>query len=241
MNVRTSSADALYCQLAEDLRGKIIGGVYPCGSKLPSESELMADTGFSRSTVRHALEILVDEGLVVKERGRGAFVSATLQSHADETVFSSFTTSMRDGHAEFETRLVDARMADAAPDIASFLNVDPASPVVELVRLRYLDHEPFCLETTWLPAEFQELLDTELDRRSLYAALRERFHRVPANGHKTFEVCFARPREAFLLDVERDTALMLVTDFVYDIDGGPLHVSKRVMRTDKTKYTEPIR
>ena len=34
---------------------------------------------------------------------------------------------------------------------------------------------------------------------------------------------------------------MLVTDFVYDIDGGPLHVSKRVMRTDKTKYTEPIR
>ena len=78
MNIRTSNAGTLYCQLAEDLQGKIIDGVYPCGSKLPSESELMADTGFSRSTVRHALEVLVDEGLVVKKRGRGVFVSATL-------------------------------------------------------------------------------------------------------------------------------------------------------------------
>lgn len=241
MNVRTTSTDALYCQLAEELRSKIIRGVYPCSSKLPSESELIADTGLSRSTVRHALKILVDEGLVAKKRGRGAFVSKTLQSHADETVFSSFTTSMQGGRSEFETRLVDARMADAPSDTASFLRVDPASPVVELVRLRYLDREAFCLETTWLPREFKELLDTDLDRRSLYTALREHFHRVPANGHKTFEVCFARPREAFLLDVERDTALMLATDFVYDIDGKPLHVSKRVMRTDKTKYTEPIR
>lgn len=63
---------------------------------------------------------------------------------------------------------------------------------------------------------------------------------MSANPHKTFEVCFAKQNEAFLLDVPRDAALMLITDYVYDADGEPLHVSKRIQRTDRAKYVEPI-
>ena len=43
-----------------------------------------------------------------------------------------------------------------------------------------------------------------------------------------------------MLNVEREQALILITDYVYDTDGRPLHVSKRVQRTDRAKYTEPI-
>ena len=66
------------------------------------------------------------------------------------------------------------------------------------------------------------------------------FHRAPAQGNKTFEVCYASQNEAFLLNVERGQALILITDYVYDTDGRPLHVSKRIQRTDRAKYTEPI-
>ena len=113
------------------------------------------------------------------------------------------------------------------------------SKLVKLVRLRYLDDAPLCLETTYLPPSFGALIDRDING-SLYATLRQEFHRAPAQGHKTFEVCYASQNEAFLLNVERGQALILITDYVYDTDGRPLHVSKRIQRTDRAKYTEPI-
>jgi len=113
------------------------------------------------------------------------------------------------------------------------------SKLVKLVRLRYLDDAPLCLETTYLPPSFETLIDRDING-SLYAALRQEFHRAPAQGHKTFEVCYASQNEALLLNVERGQALILITDYVYDTDGRPLHVSKRIQRTDRAKYTEPI-
>jgi len=110
---------------------------------------------------------------------------------------------------------------------------------LEEIRLRYLDDAPLCLETTYLPPSFEALIDRDING-SLYATLRQEFHRAPAQGHKTFEVCYASQNEAFLLNVERGQALILITDYVYDTDGRPLHVSKRIQRTDRAKYTEPI-
>lgn len=92
---------------------------------------------------------------------------------------------------------------------------------------------------TYLPPSFEALIDRDING-SLYTALRQEFHRAPAQGHKTFEVCYASQNEAFLLNVERGQALILITDYVYDTDGRPLHISKRIQRTDRAKYTEPI-
>ena len=92
------------------------------------------------------------------------------------------------------------------------------SKLVKLVRLRYLDDAPLCLETTYLPPSFEALIDRDING-SLYATLRQEFHRAPAQGHKTFEVCYASQN---------------------DTDGRPLHVSKRIQRTDRAKYPEPI-
>ena len=134
---------------------------------------------------------------------------------------------------------MDSGFAKAAGSIAKFFDAAVGSKLVKLVRLRYLDDVPLCLETTYLPPSFEALIDRDING-SLYATLRQEFHRAPAQGHKTFEVCYASQNEAFLLNVERGQALILITDYVYDTDGRPLHVSKRIQRTDRAKYTEPI-
>ena len=54
---------AQYERLAGMLRDRIAAGVYAREDKLPSEMELMDESGLSRSTVRHALKVLVDEGV----------------------------------------------------------------------------------------------------------------------------------------------------------------------------------
>ena len=228
-----------YIELASSIRNGIAAGTYARGSKLPSEAQLVAETGLSRSTVRHALDVLVDEGLVVKRRGSGAFVADVPQVDEDRIAFSSFTSTAESQGLSAETRTVDTGRMPATGKLASFFGVAPGTQMVKLVRLRYIDGLPLCLESVYLPPAFDALIDHELNG-SLYSTLRQEFHRAPARGHKTFEVCFATQNEAFLLDVERGAALMLITDYVYDTEGAPLHISKRIMRTDRAKYTEPI-
>ena len=239
MNVRESTARPLYDELARILRERILTGSYPPGSKIPSESELMENTGLSRSTVRHALDVRVDEGLLIKRRGQGAFVTDFPAIDAPRPAFTSFTAEMeKRGHA-VTTRTVDAGPAAAPHGVAAFLETDGAAELTWIMRLRYVDGEPVCLESTYLPAAFADIVEADLSR-SLHAILREVYRRAPARGHKTFEVCLATQNEAFLLDVEKGSPLMLVTDFVCDGDARPLYVSKRVMRTDRAKYIEPI-
>ena len=239
MEIRNASTSSLYLELASTIRNQILNGTYSQGAKLPSESELMADTGCSRSTVRHALNVLVDEGLVVKERGRGAFVTGNPGAKDDDLSFMSFTKMMALRGARAKTRTADAHMARAAGSIATFFDVPAGTPVVKLIRVRYLDDKPLCLETTYLPEEFSEIIDADLDG-SLYDLLKARYRRSAGHGHKEFEVCLATQNEAFLLDVARNAPLMLITDYDYDTEGAPLHVSKRVQRTDRAKYIEPI-
>lgn len=65
----------LYDQLAAILREQIMSGELGSGSLLPSESYLQEQHGVGRSTVRHALQILRNEGLVVTIAARGTFVT----------------------------------------------------------------------------------------------------------------------------------------------------------------------
>lgn len=239
MNASSKKRLTQYERLAGILRDRIASGTYARGDKLPSEMELMDESGLSRSTVRHALKVLADEGLVRTERGRGAFVADTPALHENNLVFSSYTAQVQDQGMKPTTRTVDSGFAKAAGNVAKFFDVTVGSKLVKLVRLRYLDDAPLCLETIYLPPSFEALIDRDING-SLYAKLRQEFHRAPAQGHKTFEVCYASQNEAFLLNVERGQALILITDYVYDTDGRPLHVSKRIQRTDRAKYTEPI-
>ncbi|MGN8908721.1 winged helix-turn-helix domain-containing protein [Collinsella sp. HCP28S3_F2] len=81
MGVTSKKKLTQYERLAGTLRDRIAAGTYARGDKLPSEMELMDESGLSRSTVRHALKVLVDEGLVRTEGGGGAVVGDTPPHH----------------------------------------------------------------------------------------------------------------------------------------------------------------
>lgn len=63
-----------YRQLAEELRRLITSGQLKSGDRLPSIHELMAETGLAQNTIRSAVAVLREEGLVVTAPGRGVFV-----------------------------------------------------------------------------------------------------------------------------------------------------------------------
>ncbi|MFN2217400.1 MAG: GntR family transcriptional regulator, partial [Anaerolineae bacterium] len=63
-----------YAQLVGILRGQIAAGVFRPGDRLPSEAQLCERYSVSPMTVRRAVNILVDQGVVIAEQGRGTFV-----------------------------------------------------------------------------------------------------------------------------------------------------------------------
>ncbi|MFE6485392.1 LacI family DNA-binding transcriptional regulator [Streptomyces sp. NPDC057757] len=74
MNADSGSRDLKFRQLAADLRQRLVQGIWPADSRLPTEKELAHSSGTSVSTVRRAVDELVAEGLVVRRQGSGTFV-----------------------------------------------------------------------------------------------------------------------------------------------------------------------
>ena len=74
MSIDRDGPTPVYVQLAGILRAGIEAGDYPPGRALPSETTLMQEHGLARETVRKAVRVLRDEGLVQIVQGRGAYV-----------------------------------------------------------------------------------------------------------------------------------------------------------------------
>src|SRR6516164_7428856 len=89
----------LYYQAQHTISQRISRGEYAPGSQLPSESELSRELGVSRVTVREALRVLAQEGLLVKVQGKGTFVSDNAAVHQPTR---SFTGSLEDLYDQLE-------------------------------------------------------------------------------------------------------------------------------------------
>ncbi|MDT2764271.1 GntR family transcriptional regulator [Enterococcus asini] len=227
----------LYVQLADELRDKIAQGEFVPDSQIPSENELHQTTGYSRSTVRKALAILVEEGRLTKVHGKGTFVTA-LDNHLvnkQNHHFLSLTENIRKRGQTLTTKVVDLRWVEPTREQTQFFQLTEDAQLLEITRLRILDDFPLCVETDWFTSDFASLESEDL-AGSLYGLLREKFDVQPATGKKTFSISYATQQEAFLLDVPRGSALMEIEDYVNDHKGTPLHIARQVLRGDRFKY-----
>ena len=240
MSPEAPSSNPLYVELADKLRTDIQTGVYAPGDRMPSEPTLCKVTGHSRSTVRKALQLLVEQGFITKSQGKGTFVSELPQrveaASKMTPTFLSFTENALSLGATPSTRTVDLRTVPPTPGLATFFGVSEDDELFEVTRLRSVNGEPVMLETIWLPMAYADLTGEELDG-SLYQALKARYGKEPSTGTKSFGICYANSRESFQLGVERDSPLMLIEDHVFDQDNAPLHVSKQVLRGDGHQYS----
>jgi GntR family transcriptional regulator len=145
-------------QIADDLRQRILDGVYQTGDKLPSESELMDDYGVSRIVIRQATEALQNEGLVIKKRGAGTFVreQRPLRKRISGDLYGKRPTSSpmkrqtesegRRSEWEYQTRRTAATKA-----VAERLGIEAGEDVVRTTYRFFADDEPIMLSTSYEP------------------------------------------------------------------------------------------
>jgi GntR family transcriptional regulator len=164
----------LYHQIANDLRRKIASGAWSAGSQMPSEEELTAAYGVSRITVRQALSILVQEGLVTRQPGRGSFVRDPSIT-AGPRRLTSFSEEMRAKGLTPSSRVLDSRVISADQALAEALQVVPGAPVLRLERLRLGNGEPIGIQVAHVPIDRYPGLDAvDFSVASLYAEMERR-------------------------------------------------------------------
>ncbi|WP_224814636.1 GntR family transcriptional regulator [Hasllibacter sp. MH4015] len=161
-----------YLRIAEELTIDIGGGRLGEGDKLPPERQMAADFGVAVATLRKALQVLADRGLIDRRQGSGNYV---LGGKSNVGTYALFRLERNPGGGGLPTaRLLDmAKMTKPAdiPDIGTTLPFG-----IRMRRLRSLSAEPVALEEIWLDGRWHD--DNGLTPRtiseSLYRTYEER-------------------------------------------------------------------
>jgi GntR family transcriptional regulator len=167
---RSIDGRSKYLRIHEDLRARINNGQWPPGSPLPSQHELAAQFGVSIMTLRQALQLLADDGLVETRQGSGTYVAARYAYDLGHV--RSFASDLTAQGAEVSTEVLAAEVVTAPADVGARLGA--GSQLLRLRRLRLSDGWPLIVQTSYLPAALADMVGREdLSHRGLYTILAE--------------------------------------------------------------------
>ena len=137
----------LYEQLMNILEHDIRTGKYSPGDRIMTESELSKKYGISLITVRKAISLLTEKGLLIKKQGKGTFVAKPKYSRNIRRL-SGFTQMCEQMGVVPGGRMLDNRLIAADEKTAKKLGVAPGSDIIYIHRLRYANNEPVIINGT---------------------------------------------------------------------------------------------
>lgn len=230
-----NSAIPLYQQLAETIKEQIASGKLKENDKLMAEKELCESYDVSRITVRKALELLSDEGLIIRKQGIGTFIaSRKLDRYVDSIL--SFTETCEINGRKASAELISLEWKKASVSIAKHLGINEGEKVLCIRRLRSCDDHKVMLEENWFPQKYGYLVGEDLSG-SIYKILRSHGTN-PSHALKTIAICSADKNTQELLGVSEEKPLLMHTDTAMDEDYNVIHYTNLVI--DPEHYTLTI-
>jgi GntR family transcriptional regulator len=222
-----------YQQLYEILRGKIARKEWKPGDMIPPESELIETYKVSRSTVRQVLDMLVNEGLIYRERGRGSFI-AHLTLEQSMTRIVSFTEDMRQRGFEPGTRVLSARLVPASKDIAERLQVPIGETLACVERLRLADGKPMSIEESYLVHHYcPDILQHDYARQPLREILERDYNLRLVYARQIIRAIPAPTNLAEFLEVRSRSPLLFIERISFSQNNLPVEFLRIYFRADR--------
>ncbi len=226
----------LYYQLKGILRSSITVGKFDTTGLFPSERELIESYRVSRMTVRRALSELVNEGLLVREQGRGSFV---VQHRVQEQLghLLSFTEIVREQSSPLESRVLDFQVV-ADSEVAKKMGIRVEEELVRLHRLRLIGDDPLVLQTTYVRHSLcPDIVQRGLRDDSLYKTLEDDYGLLLGEATGTVEAIPSNDHEASLLNITEGAPILFFEQLTYLQDGSPAEYSRSSYRGDRYRFT----
>ena len=229
MDLDRSGPIPLYFQIAQRIEKAILNGELPAGSRLENEVSLGERLGLSRPPVRRAIQDLVDKGLLVRRRGIGTQVVHGQVTRGVELT-SLYEDLSRSGQKP-STKILEYKITKADSKMAEKLGVELGSDVIYMRRLRAADNVAVSIMENWLPAEFIDITEADLNEHGLYQILRARGVTIRVAKQK-IGARKASTQESTDLGIEKNASLLTMDRTAYDNSGRAIEFGHHCYRPD---------
>ncbi|MFZ0667149.1 MAG: GntR family transcriptional regulator [Acidimicrobiales bacterium] len=223
----------LYQQLVNELRDRIARGEFQSGMLLPSEGMLSKAHNVSRPTVKRALDILRQEGIIDAKRGFGWFVAGTLlrekigQLHTiEDSVLEMGLVSRR--------KILEFAFEPATPEVKAVLGSDM---VLRTKRVNLANEKPVACVTTWCPDDLGSSLSrADVEEHSLYDLLPIEI----GGARQVIRAVAASKEDAQLLDLRVGSPCLASERITYSVDGRPVLTAVAIFPGHSSEYVAEL-
>ncbi|NLJ17024.1 MAG: GntR family transcriptional regulator [Clostridiales bacterium] len=235
-----SGRTQLYYQLFDILCAKIKSGEYAPGDMLPTENDLVQKYKVSRITVRKAMDLLYNEGLISRKRGYGTIVKPPKMDQTINKVVH-FSSEMEKRGQEFSTKMLANEKIPANKHIASELGIMEKEPLIHVNRLRHLNKVPICLESAFLLYEkCPDVVGKDFSKNSLRLFLESNYNIVWKRASQKIYAILADKKMAKILDIDEGSPLIYIERISYDKDDKKGEFFQGYYRADSYYLTAEL-
>jgi DNA-binding GntR family transcriptional regulator len=239
MAATARACEPAYLRIANTIAEQIGAGVYRSGDQLPTEAQLRAKFEVSPVTVRRAISLLLNRGLVTTTQGKGTFVRSL---DIGEAVFRLHEiTEMWTGDESVDVLLLEARIRPAGEPEALMLHTELAEPLVYLRRLIRRRGVPLIYQVEHVVYdERRPLVESQLQVTSLDGVLLAgRGEGVPS-GRLTIQAVSVDAEEAKYLKVPDGSPAFCLEHLFLDFEGRPVSWGRFLCRADQFRLSTYI-
>ncbi|WP_154890161.1 trehalose operon repressor [Longibaculum muris] len=226
-----------YQMIYQDLLDKIKQRVIQPNTYLPSENELMKQYDASRDTVRKALNLLLQNGYIQKNKGKGSLVLDMDRIAFPVSGVTSFKELQKTLHGDVETIVNMFLEEDVPNDLKDDLYMEKGK-IYHVERIRKIDGEKVILDTDYLNGEIVKGLKIEHAKNSLYEYIEKELGLKVSFARKEITVVKATQREKQLLDMLDYDLLVCVKSYTYLEDATLFQYTISKHRPDKFRFVD---
>lgn len=232
-----------YQQIFDALKCEIVSGTFPAGTSLPTEAEIMEKFSASRTTVRNALKLLHEEGMIESRRGVGTTVCTQemISSHiarsrmTDVSDIDFYYAVEQPWEEESSDTIIDTTLAE--PAVARELEVETGTMVWRIRWLHSLNGTAYNFLTHYMRMDFFPDLDRKIGKiYSLYRQIAIGYNLHFTSAREEVQPLCASFIEAHFLNIPEGKPLLKLCRTAY-CEKGPLEYSESILNPDILKIS----
>lgn len=226
-----------YQEIYNDLKEKIRTNTYPAETSLPTEQRLQEIYGVSRDTVRKALSMLTERGMIQKVQGRGSLVLKQEMLNFPVSGLTSYQELVESLQLETKTEVVSLDQIVISSNLANLTGFEPHSKVWKVVRTRSIDGKVSVVDTDYLSADIVPSITKEIAASSICNYLEKTLKLDIAYAQKEITVEPTSREERELMKNE-DDYLVLIKSRVYLGDTKQFQYTESKHKIDKFRFVD---
>ncbi|SFT42983.1 GntR family transcriptional regulator [Selenomonas sp. GACV-9] len=230
-----------YEKIADDLRQAIRKGKYTSGDQLPLEKDMCDKYQVSRVTIKRAMDLLVNQGLVTKRRGSGTFVKTLDDNYAKQLSISTGNQfcGFMETHkgCKVRTKVLKFEIIHPSDEVAIKLQMSTKDFVYDIIRLRILDDTPLVVEYTMMPIQLIPGIRHEILEDSIYHHIEQTLKLSIQSAHRIVRAVRSTEMEQQQLELSPNEPILEVEQVAFLSDGHPFEYSISHHRADKSEFS----